>query len=313
MKRLKYVLEAVKFLSFKVVFYKINHSDIPFNQKKYLNLQHVRFMKTKDIQIVLLLLPLIAILFACQSKKKNNSEKEDTEAKKELQGIWVDDETESPLMLIKGDTIYYADSQAEPVYFKVIKDTLFTYGSNTASYRIEKRMKYTLCLHSVMGEQLNLHKSEDPEGDLQSFAHKSAPIPIYNSQVKKDSVVVYKDKRYHVYTYINPSRLKVYCSSVSEDGFQVDNVYYDNIMHICVYDGANMLYGSDIKKQMFQSLVPANFLDKAILSDMNFKKVSKDGFCYEATLQQPESYISNLIDLYVSFDGKMTMKVVSSN
>lgn len=275
-------------------------------------MQDIRFMKKKDIQIILLLLPFIAFLFACQGKKNNSLRSEDSEAKKELQGIWVDDETESPLMRVKGDTIYYADSQTEPVYFKVISDTLYTFGSDTAAYKIEKRMKYSLCLHSLMGDQLKLHKSEDPE-DIQAFSPKSSPIPIYKTQVKKDSVVVYKDKRYHAYTYINPSRLKVYCSSVSEDGFQVDNVYYDNIMHICVYDGANMVYGSDIKKQMFQSLVPSDFLEKAVLSDMSFRRVSKEGFCYEATLQQPESYISSLIDLYISFDGKLTMKVVSSN
>jgi hypothetical protein len=269
-------------------------------------------MEKKDIQIILFLLPLITFLIACQGKKTETSKSEDLEAKKELQGIWVDDETESPLMRIKGDTIYYSDSKAEPVFFKVIADTLYTFGSDTASYKIEKRMKYSLCLHSLMGEQLKLHKSDDPE-DLQAFSRDSTPIPVYTTKVKKDSVVVFDNKRYHTYTYINPSRIKVYCSSVSEDGFQVDNVYYDNIMHICVYDGPNMVYGSDIKKQMFSSLVPSDFLEKAILADMKFKKVSSLGFCYEATLQQPESYISSLIYLYISFQGKLTMKVVSSN
>src|SRR5574344_1369137 len=242
-------------------------------------------MKKKDIQIILFLLPLITFLIACRGKKTESLKNEDLGAKKEMQGIWVDDETESPLMRIKGDTIYYADSQTEPVFFKVIGDTLYTFGSDTASYKIEKRMKYTLCLHSLMGEQLNLHKSDDPE-DLQAFSKNSTPIPVYTTQVKKDSVVAFDSKRYHTYTYINPSKIKVYCSSVSEDGFQVDNVYYDNIMHICVYDGSNILYGSDIKKQMFNSLVPADFLEKAILADMKFKNVSSKGFCYEATLQQ---------------------------
>ena len=283
-----------------------------FSRKKCVNLPHIKFMRKKDIQIILLLLPIVTFLMACQGKKKSNLRSEDAGAKKEMQGIWVDDETESPLMRIKGDTIYYADSQTEPVYFKVIGDTLYTFGSDTATYKIEKRMMYTLCLHSVMGEQLKLHKSQDPE-DIQAFTQKNSPLPIYKTQVKKDSVVVYKDKRYHVYTYINPSRMKVYCSSVSEDGFQVDNVYYDNIMHICVYDGAKLIYGSDIKKQMFQSLVPPEFLEKAVLSDMNFRRVGKDGFCYEAALQQPESYISSLIYLTVSFEGKLSMKVVSSN
>ena len=73
-----------------------------------------------------------------------------------------------------------------------------------------------------------------------------------------------------------------------------------------------MLYGSDIKKQMFKSLVPSDFLEKAILADMSFRHVGKDGFCYEAVLQQPESYISSLVELYISFKGKLSMKVMNS-
>ena len=58
---------------------------------------------------------LVAILLAaCNSSKNPHSssgQEEDLSAKELLQGIWLDDETESPLMRIEGDTIYYADSQ----------------------------------------------------------------------------------------------------------------------------------------------------------------------------------------------------------
>ena len=56
---------------------------------------------------------LVAILLAaCNSSKNPHSsfgQEEDLSAKELLQGIWLDDETESPLMRIEGDTIYYAD------------------------------------------------------------------------------------------------------------------------------------------------------------------------------------------------------------
>ena len=55
---------------------------------------------------------LVAILLAaCNSSKNPHSssgQEEDLSAKELLQGIWLDDETESPLMRIEGDTIYYA-------------------------------------------------------------------------------------------------------------------------------------------------------------------------------------------------------------
>jgi hypothetical protein len=248
-------------------------------------------------------------LSSCHGNKKASGPKENLVAKQEMQGIWVDDDTESPLMRIKGDSIYYADIQTQPVSFKVINDTLFTYGNATATYKIIKRMKYTLCLQSGTGEQMNLHKSEDPT-DISAFTHKAAPLPVYNTQVKRDSVVMFDNVRYRAYTYINPSRKKVVCSSVSEDGFQVDNVYYDNVMHICVYKGAQCLYGSDINKNTFGNLVSDDFLAQAILADMRFTKVSKDGFHYQATLQQPESYISSIIELVISFEGKLSMNLL---
>jgi hypothetical protein len=263
-------------------------------------------MKRKNIFFISL---LSILLLACSGHKKDARNNEDLQAKKQLQGVWLDDETESPLMLVKGDSIYYSDSLTRPVAFKVIADTLYTFGSDTASYRIEKRLAYTLWMHSLTGDEMKLHKSEDPN-DATYFTHKAAPIHIYTSQVKRDSVILFKNDRYRAYTYINPSRKKVYCSSVSEDGFQVDNVYYDNIMHICVYKGAICLYDKDITKDMFSSLVSSDFLDSAILSEMVFRGIKNDSFWYVATLQQPESYISSMIDLYISLDGKLKMDVV---
>ena len=71
---------------------------------------------------------LMAIFFAaCSGNKSPHSlqqEKEDLSAKGLLQGIWLDDETESPLMRVEGDTIYYADVQSTPIAFKIIRDIL---------------------------------------------------------------------------------------------------------------------------------------------------------------------------------------------
>ena len=55
---------------------------------------------------------LVAILLAaCNSSKNPHSssgQEEDLSAKELLQGIWLDDETESPLMRIEGDTILHS-------------------------------------------------------------------------------------------------------------------------------------------------------------------------------------------------------------
>ena len=76
--------------------------------------------------VVLSLMVIFSV--SCGGNKNPNFlelEEEDIAAKELLQGIWLDDETESPLMRVEGDTIYYADSQSAPITFKVIRDTLY--------------------------------------------------------------------------------------------------------------------------------------------------------------------------------------------
>lgn len=51
----------------------------------------------------------VIVLAACGNGKEQNTVEEDSTAKALLQGVWIDDETELPLMRIEGDTIYYAD------------------------------------------------------------------------------------------------------------------------------------------------------------------------------------------------------------
>ena len=70
---------------------------------------------------------------------------------------------------------------------------------------------------------------------------------------------------------------------VSEEGLSVDNVYYDNIIHICVYEGKRSLFAKDITRQMFKHVIPDDFLKWAILSDMDLwgrcKRLSLSGYC----------------------------------
>ena len=133
-------------------------------------------------------------------------------------------------------------------------------------------------------------------------------IPTYRERVERDSVVNYDGKRYRAYVYINPSKVKLVKTSYNEDGMSIDNIYYDNVMHICVYEGRKSLYASDITKQMLSPYVSADFLSKSLFSDMQFIGVGPSGFHYQASVCIPESFVCNIVDLYVSFKGKLTMK-----
>lgn len=155
---------------------------------------------------------LMAIFFAACSGNKNphslQQEKEDLSAKGLLQGIWLDDETESPLMRVEGDTIYYADVQSTPIAFKIIRDTLYTYGNDTTYYKIDKQAEHIFWFHSITDDVIKLHKSEDANDSIY-FVRQELVIPAYTEVTKRDSVVTYNGTRYRAYVYINPSKMRV--------------------------------------------------------------------------------------------------------
>lgn len=252
---------------------------------------------------------MVVLSAACSSTNSSNfpdEEKEDKDAKELLQGIWLEDESESPLMRVEGDTIYYADAQSAPIAFKIMRDTLYTYGNDTTYYKIDKQAEHIFWFHAIADNLIKLHKSEDPNDSL-SFARQELVIPTYNEVTQRDSVVNYNGTRYRAYVYINPSKMRVIKTTYSEDGISMDNVYYDNVMHICVYEGKKSLFASDIIKQMFAGVVPEDFLAQAVLSDTRFMKVDRNGFHYQAILAIPESSIYSIADMEVSFEGDLTI------
>ena len=252
----------------------------------------------------------IVSLCSCSVKNKDVSgADEDLTAKELLQGIWLDDETDTPLFKIEGDTIYYSDSQNAPVYFKIIKDSLYMYGNEVSHYQIDKQAEHLFWFHSLADNIIKLHKSEE-ESDSLAFTKTMEVIPTYTEVTKKDTVVMYDGTRYRAYVYINPSKMKVIKTTVSEDGISVDNVFYDNVMHICIYEGRKSLYASDVAKKDFAGVIPDDFLQKSILADMNFIKVNASGYQYQAMLNIPESPLCYIVNLNIGFDGKVTMKCV---
>ena len=260
--------------------------------------------------VVLSLMVIFSV--SCGGNKNPNFlelEEEDIAAKELLQGIWLDDETESPLMRVEGDTIYYADSQSAPITFKVMRDTLYTYGNDTAYYKIDKQAEHIFWFHSITDNIIKLHKSEDPNDSL-SFVRREVVIPTYTEVTKRDSVVTYNGTRYRAYVYINPSKMKVIRTTYSDEGIGIDNVYYDNVIHICVYEGKNLLYGQDITKKMFHTVFPEEVLSQMILTDMDFMGVNGKGYHYEATLRIPESSVYHLVDLTIDADKELHIKMV---
>ncbi len=257
------------------------------------------------------LLSCILTLVACGQKAEKQQEvKEDTAAKKMLQGIWLNDEDDVAFR-VKGDTIYYPDSTSQPVYFYIAGDTLVMKGANMAKYPIVKQAEHIFQFKVQNGDVVKLVKTED-KSYLQQFIHNHVSVALnQNTLIKRDTVVVRGDGKYHLYVQVNPTSYKVYKSSYNDDGVEVDNVYYDNIVNLHVYHGANCLFSRDFHKKDFDKQVPSSFLDQSILSDIVFNKIDESGIHYLAVLAMPDSSLSYQVEVIISFEGKMKMRVKS--
>lgn len=256
----------------------------------------------------ILLLVLLA-LTACGSKdvKTPVEKSESRQAKALLQGVWIDEETEDVMFRAEGDSIFYPDSMSQPAHFMIYGDTLLL---GTTSYRIEKQSENVFWFRNQSGETVKLVKNDNPDVDSIFVRDETPNVMTYTEVVKRDSVVMYGGQRYHWYIAINPTRYKVPVKSYNADGIEVVNVYYDNIMHISVFRGAEKLFSTDVRKQLYEGKIPADFLGQAVLSNMEFNKVDAQGFHFDATVCRPDGASCYRVENIVTLDGRMNTKLI---
>ena len=251
----------------------------------------------------LLLFCCVILLVGCGSAP--STPKESKEAKQLLQGIWVDEGTDEVLFKLQGDSVYYPDSTSMPAYFMVAADTL--YIGKTSRFHIEKHAEHVLWIQNSEGEMIKLRKSDEPDEEVEFLDHQ---IQTLTEVVKRDTVVFYNGDRYHLYFAINPTKYKVVLNTVNEDGMDVENVYYDNIIHLSIFKGSTEIFSRDFRKLQYEKKVPSQFLTKSILNDMEYEKTDAQGFHVNASLCTPGNASCYRVEHVISFDGKLATKLL---
>lgn len=252
---------------------------------------------------------LAAILAGCVNTKENNSEPgEDKEAKSGMQGIWIDADEGNVVFRVEGDTIYYPDSASASVRFMIYEDTLVLYGANVSKYVITGRTAGTFDFKNITGDIVKLVKSHN-ESDSLAFIYKPEISLNQRKTIKRDTVVVRNNSRYHCYVQVNPTTYKVFKTTYNDEGIAVENIYYDNTIHVSIFRDGAKIYSKDFAKKDFSGKVPPSFLKQTILSDMHLRNADDAGVLYTAELAVPDSYTSFIVDVNVAYDGTTTMKV----
>lgn len=247
----------------------------------------------------------LLLLASCQNGRSSDKA-EDKEAKQLLQGVWSDADTEEMVFRVKGDSIYYADKSALPTYFRIANQQLYL-GAET-SYSVVKQTPNQFWFTNQNGDVVKLVRSTEQSDDLAYTPtdHSYA----YTEVVKTDSVVMYGDQRYHWYVAINPTKYKVMKRAYSDDGIEVENVYYDNIIHLSVFQGSTQIFSSDLRKQLFGAKVPKSFLEHAVLGNVEYVRSDQHGMHFDVTLCIPDEAQCYVVDFVVGWNGQRTMKLV---
>jgi len=251
------------------------------------------------------------VFSSCNSDKKEPVQEqptEDLQAKQMLEGIWMNEDEGGVAFRVQGDTIFYPDENSQPARFAIYDDTMVVMGGNNVKYPIVKQAAHIFIFHNQSGDEIKLVKSTDP-ADKFAFSHKP-PMALNQGQlIKRDTVVIFNNERYHGYVQINPTTYKVYKSSLNSDGVEVDNIYYDNIIHLSVFNGNRKVFSSDFHKKDFARYVPAAFLKQSVLNDMTFNAVNTEGISYIASIGIPDSQISYLVNVHIGYDGKLKFSI----
>ncbi len=253
---------------------------------------------------------LAIVMTACKGGNDNGKTKrtEDLQAKNLLQGIWVDNDEENVVFKVKGDTIFYPDSLSQPIRFAIYGDTLEMENASNSKYAILKQTAHIFEFKNQNGDVVKLVKGEDPSYEL-LFQPKRPMAVNQNKVLKSDSVVFCSNDRFHSYIQVNPTKYKVYKTSYNSDGMEIENIYFDNTIHVGIFKQQARIFSRDFAKKDFSKYVPAEFLKQSVLSDIILTGTKGNTLCYQAQLAIPDSDVSYIVNIDITTDGEVSISI----
>lgn len=247
---------------------------------------------------------------ACGSQSEQKPVRtEDDNAKKTLQGIWVNDLEGNIVFTFKGDTVYYNDSLSTPVAFHIYDDTLYIENHTVTKYPIKALNSTEMRFINSNGDEVVLTKTDKDVAPFVRGEYKGAVALNQGRKIKKDTVMVFNGKHYHAYTQVNPTTYKVYRQTTNSDGLRVESVYYDNIVYIALYEGQQKVFGSNITKAEFKDVVPPAYIEQAVLSEIIVDGAGEKGVRFIAILSIPDSYTNYRVNIDIDHNGKKSLSV----
>lgn len=248
---------------------------------------------------------LISLLTVGCSGNEKNSDTEDKEAKKLLQGVWINEESGMPSFMAKGDSIFYPDTTSLPVRFWVSKDSLFLQGKKIGRYRINTLSDKQFVICNRNEEEIRL--SHGSYVQAQKDFLQDRPYALNALRIIKTDTVVYAGGiKYDCTMSLEPTSDRVIKSSYNDDGIEVDNLYLDNMVRLEISKDGRRLYSQEFRKQEFSTYVPSEFMSKSILRDFQYSHASANALFFNATIGIPDASTCYVIELKIDKEGRLS-------
>lgn len=259
-----------------------------------------RFKALMGSTVAILLAPL---LWNCtQPTGADTEDRQDTEAKRLLQGTWVNEDDAADAFQVTGDTIRYFDQTSQPARFWIYQDSLYIQGAQLRTYHITKQAEHLLKFINVNDEEVKLTKSDQPTG------HVAPAVPSYamnltNVSDTDTTTAIEGQPPVTVRIHTEPTSDRIIKSLYNELGLEVDNVYLDYAITVSL-NGVQP-YGHTFRKAEFAAFVPNDFLQSAILRSITFSHRDQQAIYLDASIGIPDAETCYVCQLRITPDGRL--------
>lgn len=257
---------------------------------------------------IILFVMITALLASCQPRTGNTQGREDAEAKRLLQGVWVNSDDASPAFLVRDDSIYYYEAAAQPAHVWVSGDSLYIEASQTRHYRIVKQAEHLLKIVNANGEEVKFERPED--GSITATPTLSATYAMNLTDVSDlDTIAEGGGRTARVRVHTEPTSDRIAKTVYNEYGIEVDNMYLDHSAHVILLDGSRIYYDHTFRKAEFAQLVPRDFLNASILRSIDYDHRDGSATYLTASIGVPDAETCYVVELRIADDGQLSKRL----
>lgn len=257
----------------------------------------------------ILLLLLVAVLASCGGgSAPAPTAKEDAEAKRLLQGVWLNADDDYGAFRVEGDSIFYYDASSQPAHVWVYRDSLYIQGQQTRHYHIVKQTEHLLTFVNANGDEVRLVKPED--GTAAKPLPRETTYAINLTDITDlDTIGEGGGASTRVRVHTEPTSDRVAKSVYNDLGIEVDNMYLDNSAHVILLQGSTIFYDHTFRKAEFAQFVPRDFLATSILRCIDYDHRDASATYLSASIGAPDAETCYVVELRVDNDGQLTKRL----